>query len=55
MTSAPFITIPKDERLAWQPICDRYPDSLQLRRSPGDQKIAVELIGGDGEFVYDEE
>jgi len=26
MPSAPFITIPKDERLAWQAICERYPE-----------------------------
>ncbi|MEO8844401.1 MAG: hypothetical protein ABI591_06160 [Kofleriaceae bacterium] len=24
--SSPFITIPKDERLEWQVICERYPE-----------------------------
>lgn len=26
MPSTPFITIPKDERLPWQEICERYPE-----------------------------
>jgi len=26
MPSSPFIVIPKDERLTWQEICERYPE-----------------------------